>query len=71
MTNRFDSSSGPSSSVETLEERLRQLLREREQLHSRGAEADTLERNRLAIVDAQWELSRSLIARHRPGFQAA
>lgn len=57
--------------VETLQERLRHLLREREQLRTNGADRAELERNRRAIVDAQWELSRALIARHHPSFQAA
>lgn len=58
-------------SVEALEERLRYLLRARESLRSGDAAGDELERNRRAIVDTQWELSRSLIARHHPRFQAA
>jgi hypothetical protein len=54
-----------------LEDRLRRLLREREKLRTVEADRRALERNRRAIVDAQWELSRALIARHHPGFQAA
>jgi hypothetical protein len=57
--------------VETLQERLRHLLREREQLRGSGAEPSELERNRRAIVEAQWDLSRALIARHHPSYQAA
>jgi hypothetical protein len=42
------------------------LVYERQQLRSDGAAAETLERNRLAIVHCQWELSRALIERHLP-----
>jgi len=57
--------------VEVLEDRLRRLLRERENLRTVDADRRALERNRRAIVDAQWELSRALIARHHPSFRAA
>jgi hypothetical protein len=57
--------------VETLQERLRGLLREREQLRAGGAERAELEGNRRTIVDTQWELSRALIARYHPAYQAA
>jgi hypothetical protein len=40
------------------------LVRERQELRSGGAELDELERNRLAIVGCQWELSLALIERH-------
>ena len=40
------------------------LVRERQELRSAGAEVDALERNRLAIVGCQWELSLALIERH-------
>ncbi len=65
-----DTKTGPAQ-VETLQERLRGLLREREELRTSRADRHALERNRRAIVDAQWELSRALIARHHPSFQAA
>jgi hypothetical protein len=57
--------------VEALEDRLRHLLRERESLRTVDADRGALEHNRRAIVEAQWELSRALIARHHPSFQAA
>jgi hypothetical protein len=57
--------------VEVLQDRLRRLLRERENLRTVEADRGALERNRRAIVEAQWELSRALIARHHPSFQAA
>jgi len=57
--------------VEALQDRLRRLLRERENLRTGDADRGALEHNRRAIVAAQWELSRALIARHHPSFQAA
>jgi hypothetical protein len=47
------------------------LVNERQQLRSGGADADELERNRLAIVECQWELSRALIERYLPPAAAA
>jgi hypothetical protein len=48
------------------------LVNERQQLRSKGAPADELERNRLAIVSCQWDLSRALIERYlEPGAAAA
>lgn len=52
--------------MEAVQERLDQLNLERQELRARAAGIDVLERNRLAIVDAQWELSRALIARYLP-----
>ena len=60
-----------SPAVETLQQQLDTLVLERERLRSSSAERSELERNRLAIVRVQWELSRALIARYRPTFQAA
>jgi hypothetical protein len=40
------------------------LVRERQSLRESGANGDELERNRLRIVDAQWELSYALIEAH-------
>lgn len=57
--------------VEALQERLRSLLREREELRALGAAREELERNRREIVETQWKLSHALIERHRPGFQPA
>jgi len=65
-----DQTSGPVD-VEVLQDRLRRLLRERESLRAGDADRGALESNRCAIVEAQWELSRALIARHHPSFQAA
>ena len=53
-------------SVEALLQQLDQLTRERQDLRLALAEALELERNRLAIVEAQWNLSRALIRRYLP-----
>ncbi len=53
-------------SVEALLQQLEQLTRERQDLRLDGARAGDLEPNRLAIVQAQWELSRALIRRYLP-----
>ena len=42
------------------------LVAERQLLRGRGAAQASLERNRLRIARAQWELSHALIRRHRP-----
>ena len=53
-------------SVEALLQQLEQLTRERQDLRLVLAEAQALEQNRLAIVQAQWDLSRALIRRYLP-----
>ena len=50
--------------VEALSDRHAALVRERQELRSTGAALELLERNRLAIVECQWQLSQALIARH-------
>ena len=57
--------------VESLLDRLEALSRERQHLRAVAADGELLERNRLEIVDAQWELSRALIRRYLPGQLAA
>jgi hypothetical protein len=52
--------------LETLKNLHAMLVDERQQLRAGGATAAELERNRLAIVNCQWELSRALIARYLP-----
>lgn len=52
--------------VEALLVRIDGLARERQELRGRRAAARVLERNRLALVRSQWELSYALIERHRP-----
>ena len=42
------------------------LVDERQELRRHGAPAEELERNRLAIVECQWELSQALIERYLP-----
>jgi hypothetical protein len=57
--------------LEDLKELHTKLVNERQELRSSGAPADELERNRLAIVSCQWELSRALIERYlEPGAAA-
>ncbi|MEP7334635.1 MAG: hypothetical protein ABI717_02540 [Actinomycetota bacterium] len=53
-------------SVEALLLRLEALTRERQDLRLDLAEARALEQNRLAIVEAQWDLSHALIRRYLP-----
>ena len=52
--------------MEALTLRVAQLVVERQELRIRGASAVSLERNRLQIARAQWELGHALIDRHRP-----
>jgi hypothetical protein len=53
-------------SVEALLDRIEGLSRERQLLRAEHAAGETLEANRVQIVEAQWELSRALIRRHLP-----
>jgi hypothetical protein len=53
-------------SVEVLQARLDELSRERQELRVADAAATELERNRLQIVAAQWDLSRALVRRYLP-----
>jgi hypothetical protein len=46
--------------------RIAQLVAERQELRARGAADGSLERNRLRIARAQWELAHALIDRHLP-----
>lgn len=62
---RFRRSRG-SATVEELALRLETLVAERQQLRNRSASARSLERNRLQIARAQWELSHLLIDRYLP-----
>jgi hypothetical protein len=56
---------------ETLVQLHAALVVERQQLRLSGAAVKELERNRLAIVQCQWELSRALIERYLPPASAA
>jgi hypothetical protein len=52
--------------VEALQERVAKLASERQDLREAGAADRNLERNRVALAHAQWELSHALIERHLP-----
>lgn len=52
--------------AEELETRIAQLVGERQELREHGAVEAALERNRLQIARAQWELAHALIDRHLP-----
>jgi hypothetical protein len=62
---RFRRSRGRSS-AEALTARIAQLVAERQELRARGASEASLERNRLQIARAQWELAHVLIDLHLP-----
>ncbi len=62
---RFRRSRGRST-VEALTLRIAELVAERQGLRNRGAGDASLERNRLHIARAQWELGHALIDRHLP-----
>jgi hypothetical protein len=53
--------------VEALTELLGSLTLERQALRASDAGSVALERNRVAIARAQWDLSHALIQRHLPG----
>jgi hypothetical protein len=53
-------------SVEVLLEEISHLTGERQRLRERGADAAKLERNRVKLARAQWQLSHALIERYRP-----
>jgi hypothetical protein len=52
------------ASVEVLMQRTSELARERQDLRLRGARPAALERNRVALARAQWQLSHALIERY-------
>ena len=57
--------------VEALTDLLSALTVERQALRAGEAGSVKLERNRVAIARAQWELSHALIERHAPTLAAA
>jgi hypothetical protein len=57
-------------SVESLTARIETLTAERQALRSKCASAGSLERNRVKLARAQWELSHALIERHLTGTEA-
>lgn len=46
--------------------RISELVAERQDLRSAGAPQSAMERNRLQIARAQWELAHALIERYMP-----
>ena len=52
--------------VEALAMRITELVGERQRLRVTGAPSAAIERNRLQIARAQWELAHALIDRHLP-----
>jgi hypothetical protein len=50
--------------VEELQERIAELVCERQDLRAFGASRVWLERNRAQLVRSQWDLSHALIERH-------
>jgi phage shock protein A len=54
------------TTAEELTTRIGQLVAERQELRARGASEKALERNRLQIARAQWELAHALIDRYLP-----
>jgi hypothetical protein len=63
-------SANPREAVPAPVEDIRRLVLERQQLRDRRASREELEANRLAIVDAQWRLSRAAIEAHREDVEA-
>jgi hypothetical protein len=59
--------------VESLSMRISALCAERQSLRTSGANETDLERNRMEIARAQWQLSHALIERYlpKPSEQAA
>jgi hypothetical protein len=52
--------------VERLNEEIRVLVRERQDLRTSGADRDELERNRQQIVGCQWRLAHAFGAHYAP-----
>jgi hypothetical protein len=52
--------------VESLSTRISALCAERQSLRTSGANETDLERNRMEIARAQWQLSHALIQRYLP-----
>ena len=53
-------------SVEALLAEISELTSQRQLLRERGVDASRLERNRVKLARAQWELSHALIERYLP-----
>ena len=54
------------ASVEALVVRIAELVAERQELRRAGSPPAAIERNRVQIARAQWELAHALIERHLP-----
>jgi hypothetical protein len=54
------------TSAEELAGRIAQLVGQRQELRASGASEASLERNRIQLARAQWELAHALIDRHLP-----
>ena len=52
--------------IEQLNEEIRNLVRERQDLRTRGADRTELERNRERIVSCQWRLAQAFSAHYTP-----
>ena len=52
--------------VELLVNRIGELVSERQELRAASAPSAAIERNRVQIARAQWELAHALIDRHLP-----
>ena len=59
------------ASVELLTVRITTLVAERQELRVSGGAAAAMERNRVQIARAQWDLAHALIERHLPAAQTA
>jgi hypothetical protein len=55
------------SDVESLRERIGELVRERQELRTAGADRWSLEQNRRQLANRQSELGRALIEQHAAG----
>lgn len=55
-----------SGSVESLTERISKLVTDRQELRRGDASVPTIEQNRRAIAQAQWDLAHALIDRYLP-----
>jgi hypothetical protein len=52
--------------IEQLNEEIRTLVRERQDLRTRGADRTVLEHNRRRIVSCQWRLAHAFSAHYTP-----
>jgi hypothetical protein len=59
------------ATADELAARIAILVAERQRLRERGAREAALERNRLQLARAQWELGHALIERNLPAQQTA